>query len=370
MEPIGVWSYLEEYEQEKAEIHAAIEKVLTSGRLILGQSVLDFEHAFSSYSGAAHGIGCNSGTDALFLALKTLGIGTGDAVITVANTAVPTVSAIVSAGARPIFVDINPRTYLMDTDQLASAVTPDTKCILPVHLYGQCVDVEALIEFARTRDLHIVEDCAQSHGATYRGRKAGSLGDLSAFSFYPTKPLGGFGDGGMVCTSSKTWAEKTRRLRMYGMEKQYYAIEHGYNSRLDELQAEILSYKLTRLDNYIDRRRVLARQYEELLADTELILPQTQPGNEHVFYVYVCRHPRRDDIVAGLKEHGVLVNISYPWPIHTMSAYTRFGGQEGGLPETEKAAREIFSLPMYPALTDDQQQRVVDALHKVLASLA
>ena len=369
MKTITTWSYLEQYAMEKDEIHAAIEKVLTSGHLILGESVHAFESAFSAYCGTTCGVGCNSGTDALFLALHAAGIGPGDHVITVSNTAVPTVSAIVSAGAEPLFVDIDPETFLMDTEQLEAALTPQTKCILPVHLYGQCVKMEVVTAFAAKHNLAVIEDCAQSHGARRHGRMAGSFGNCSAFSFYPTKVLGGYGDGGMICTSDETLCRRLKRLRVYGMEKQYYALEHGYNSRLDELHAEILLRKLGHLDEYIHRRRVLARQYDELLADTSLILPRTLPGNDHVYYLYVCRHPERTRIIEELEKRGLRLGINYPWPVHLMSGYAQFGGREGDLPETEKAAREVFSLPMYPALTDSEQQRVSEALHEVLREL-
>jgi aminotransferase EvaB len=311
-------------------------------------------------------VGVNSGTDALFLGLKALGIDPGDEVITVPNTAVPTVSAIVSGGATARFVDIDPATYLMDTSRLENAVTSRTKCILPVHLYGQCVNMDQVRVVARKHNLKVLEDCAQSHGAEYNGKKAGSMSDLAAFSFYPTKILGGYGDGGLAATDDMALFEKLMRLRFYGMEKTYYAIEHGYNSRLDEMQAAILRAKLKHLDEYITRRRTLAAQYDKLLAGTGIILPQTGPGNRHAYYLFVCRHPRRDEIIAGLKKKDILVNISYPWPVHTMPAYKNLGYKEGDFPQAEAAAREIFSLPMYPALTDAEQQTVVKVLKEIL----
>jgi aminotransferase EvaB len=367
---LRVWGYLQEYEQERPEILSAIERVLTSGRLILGENVEQFESAWARYCGVEWGVGVNSGTDAIFLGLKALDVGPGDEVLTVSNTAVPTVAAIASTGATPRFVDIDPKTYLMDTDRLEQAITERTKCILPVHLYGQCVDMDEINHIAATHDLRVLEDCAQSHGATYKGRKAGSMSDLAAFSFYPTKILGGYGDGGMVITNDHSLYEKLRRLRFYGMEGTYYSVEHGYNSRLDELHAAILLGKLAHIDEYIARRRTLARQYGQLLADTDLVLPQEAPDNVHAYYVYVCRHPRRDEIISELKQRGIVVNISYPWPIHIMPAYrdssgSGLGYRKGDLPHTEEAAREIFSLPMYPSLTDDEQRTVTDALHEI-----
>ncbi|RJO59853.1 DegT/DnrJ/EryC1/StrS family aminotransferase [candidate division WS5 bacterium] len=366
---IKSWDYLKEYENEKHEIHAAIEKVLSSGRLILGESVKNFEEAFAKYCGVKYGIGVNSGTDAIFLGLKALGIRQGDEVITVANTAVPTVSSIVAAGATPVFVDIDPDTYLMDTSLLEEAISERTKCILPVHLYGQCVDMDKLNRIASARGLKVIEDCAQSHGASFNGRKAGSMSELAAFSFYPTKVLGGYGDSGMVVTNDKRIYERIRRLRFYGMEQTYYAEEIGYNSRLDELHAEILLRKLTHIDSYITRRKELAGRYDRHLSETGITLPKTLTVNEHVYHLYVCRHPERDKIISRLKANDIAVGIHYPWPIHTMKGYQYLGYKPGDIPHTEKAADEIFSLPMYPSLTDDEQEIVLNELQGILQSL-
>ncbi|MDI6736015.1 MAG: DegT/DnrJ/EryC1/StrS family aminotransferase [bacterium] len=367
--PIKVWDYIKEYEKEKGEIYSAIQKVLESGYLILGDNVKGFEEEFSRYCNVKFGVGVNSGTDALFLALLALDIGPQDEVITVSNTAVPTVSAIVSTGAKPVFVDIVPDTYLMDTSKLEDVITEKTKCILPVHLFGQCVNMDEIRQIAGKYGLKILEDCAQSHGAIFNDEKAGSMSDISAFSFYPTKILGGYGDGGMVLTNDEKLYEKLLRLRFYGMEKTYYAKEHGYNSRLDEIHASILRGKLTHLDEYISRRRILANQYDKLLNESTLTLPKTMPGNKHVYYLYVCRHPKRDEIIAELKQKDIFVNISYPWPIHIMTGYQHLGYKEGDFPHTEKASKEIFSLPMYPFLTDAQQNIVVESLDEILAKI-
>ncbi|WP_285906384.1 DegT/DnrJ/EryC1/StrS family aminotransferase [Pseudodesulfovibrio pelocollis] len=366
---IYVWGYLKEYALERKETLEAIEGVLESGQLILGPNVREFESEFAAWCGARHGVGVDNGTNAIFLALKAVGVEPGDEVITVANTAVPTVSAIVSAGAVPRFVDIRPDTCLMDTDLLEGAVTSKTKCIVPVHLYGQCVDMDAVRDVASKHAIRIVEDCAQAHGARYKERVAGSMGHASAFSFYPTKILGTYGDGGMVLTSDEQVEDKLRRLRFYGMESTYYANEHGYNSRLDELHAAILRKKLKHLDAYLARRRELAGRYDRLLADTGLGLPVCAEGNYHAYYLYVVRHPARDAIMAELKENDVFVNISYPWPIHTMAGYAWLGGKEGDLPHTEKAAQEIFSLPMFPSLSNEDQDRVCSILKKIMGSL-
>jgi aminotransferase EvaB len=366
---IKVWNYIKEYQDEKDEIFRAIQRVLDSGTLILGKNVSKFEQVFSSYCQVRFGIGVGNGTDALFLSLKALGIGPGDEVITVPNTAVPTVSAIVSTGAYVKFVDVEPKTYLMDTAKIDQAVTEKTKCIVPVHLFGQCAKMDQVNEIAKNYGLHIIEDCAQSHGAKYRSKIAGSMSDMATFSFYPTKILGCFGDGGMVITDDKDLYERVKRLRFYGMKETYYSIEHGYNSRLDELQAAILLNKLSHLDEYISKRRYLARQYDKMLAETGLMLPETVEKNKHAFYLYVVSHPHRDRIVADLKQRDIMVNISYPWPVHLMPAYSRLGYGEGDFPVAEKAAREIFSLPMYPSLTNAEQEMVVQALIDILSNI-
>jgi aminotransferase EvaB len=366
MVKIPLWSYYKEYENEKEEILDAIKEVLSSGILILGRQVKNFEDEFATYCGVRFGIGVNSGTDALFLGLKALCIGNGDEVITVANTAVPTVSAIVSAGATPRFVDIDPETYLMDTSLLEKVVNSKTKCILPVHLYGQCVNMDEVNRVASKYGLKVIEDCAQSHGATYKGRKAGSMSDLAAFSFYPTKVLGCFGDGGLIATNNEELYKKLKRLRFYGMEETYYSEEHGYNSRLDELHAGILLQRLKHIDEYITLRRMIAEKYNLALKDSGLILPMVSPGNTHVYYLYVCRHPERDRIISELRRRGIYAGIHYKWPIHLMRGYQFLGYKKGSLPNTEKTVKEIFSLPMYPSLTDEEQKMVIEALHEIL----
>jgi aminotransferase EvaB len=366
---IKVWNYLKEYAQDKAEILRAVEEVFESGQLILGEKVRTFETQYAEYCGVKHGIGVDNGTNAIVLALLALGINKGDEVITVSNTAIPTVSAIVTTGAVPVFVDINPETYLIDVPKLEAVITKRTKCIIPVHLFGQCVDMDPLLEIAKKHQLFVLEDCAQSQGANYKNKKSGAMSDISTTSFYPTKILGGYGDGGMVITDNDDLEQKMRRLRFYGAEKTYYAIEHGYNSRLDEVQAAILLTKLPQLDNYIARRREIAALYNSLLKDTELILPKEESYGNHAFYLYVVRHPKRDFIVSKLKENNIIVNISYPWPIHIMSGYNYLGYKEGDFPKTEKAAKEIFSLPMYPTLADEEVKTVSNILHKIISEL-
>lgn len=360
---IRVWGYLEEYEQEREDVLDAVDTVFRSGQLVLGDSVRGFEESFAGYHGAGSCVSVDNGTNALVLALRALGVGAGDEVITVSNTAAPTVLAIDAVGAVPVFVDIDEATYLMDVRQVEAAVTDRTRCLLPVHLYGQSVDIEVLLDIARRHHLAVLEDCAQAHGARRNGRIVGSFGDAAAFSFYPTKVLGGYGDGGAVLTSDPDLERKLRRSRYYGMEERYYVVETpGYNSRLDEVQAEILRRKLGRLDGYIKRRREIADRYREGLADTPFVLPEVADGNEHVYYLYVVRHSHRDDVLAKLAERDVLLNVSYRWPVHTMSGFQHLGYGPDSLPVTERLAQEIFSLPMYPTLTEKDQTLVIDAL--------
>ncbi|MBX7547940.1 DegT/DnrJ/EryC1/StrS family aminotransferase [Streptomyces sp. NPDC048665] len=365
-----VWDYLTEYESEHPDILDAVRTVFASGQLVLGASVRGFEEEYAAYHGVGHCVGVDNGTNAIKLGLQALGVGPGDEVITVSNTAAPTVVAIDATGATPVFVDVREDDFLMDTAQVADAITERTRCLLPVHLYGQCADLAPLTELADRHGLAVLEDCAQAHGARQRGTLAGTTGAVAAFSFYPTKVLGAYGDGGAVLTSDEDVAARLRRLRHYGMEDRYYTLETpAHNSRLDEVQAEILRRKLRRLDAYIAGRRAVARRYAEGLAGTGLRLPRTTPGNDHVYYVYVVRHPRRDDIVERLKAYDIHLNISYPWPVHTMTGFAHLGYATGSLPVTEALAGEIFSLPMYPALPQDLQDKVVHALREVLSTL-
>ena len=348
------------------EILQAVDGVFGSGWLILGERVRAFEAAWAEYSGVAHGIGVNSGTDALFLALKALGVGPDDEVVTVANTAIPTVSAIESTGARTRFVDTDPETFLMDPAKLEAVIGPKTRCLLPVHLYGQCADMEAINAIARAKDIAVLEDCAQCHGALQNGNTAGSMATAGAFSFYPTKVLGAYGDAGMVVCGDGELADKVRRLRAYGIDGNDSATEHGYNSRLDEVQAAILSVKLPHLDDWIAERRRLAEVYSGRLAGLPLGLPVVADGNQHVYYAYVVRHPDRARLIERLDAEGVQVNISYPHPISLMAGYRHLGYGEGDLPESERACAEVFSLPLYPGLTPEDQGAVCNALEKAL----
>jgi len=359
---IPVWTYLPEYKKEKKNIYAAMEKVFTSGRLILGKHVKTFEEKFAKYCTAQYGIGVNSGTDAIFIALKTLGIGAGDEVITVPNTAVPTVAAIAATGATPVFVEIDPKTYLADTTKIEEKITKRTKCMVPVHLYGQCCDMDRIAKIAQKHNLYVVEDCAQAHGARWKGKIAGSMSDLAAFSFYPTKILGAYGDAGMIVTNSKTYTKRARMLRMYGMDKEYYSNFLGYNSRLDELQASILLLKLKRLPQYIRKRRAIAERYYQALKSTPLKLPYTNPQSFHAHYLFVCRHEKRDKIIEYARKYNIELNISYKYPVHLMDGFGYLGYRQGDFPLTEKLCDEVFSLPMYPQLTLGEQNKVIATL--------
>ena len=356
------WSYLDEYEEECEELLQAVDRVFRSGRLILGEEVKLFENEFANFCETSCSIGVATGTDALFLALKALGIGHEDEVITVANTAIPTVSAIVSTGAIPKFADISNDDFLIDASEIESLITTKTRCILPVHLYGQCAQMAEIMRVADQNGLVVVEDCAQAHGATLNDKKAGSMGHAGAFSFYPTKVLGAYGDAGIVTCSDQALAERIRRLRVYGANEQYYALEHGYNSRIDELHAAILRHKLNRIDVYINRRRYLANRYDQALKNTSLILPGILTERTHVYYLYTCRHPDRDALIAELAGRGINLQINYPTPIYRMPAYRHLGFSDNDLPNTARACREVFCLPLYPSLRIEQQDQVIEAL--------
>jgi dTDP-4-amino-4,6-dideoxygalactose transaminase len=350
------------YLAHKAEIDAALRRVLEGGWYILGEEVRQFEAEFAAYLGVGHGVGVGSGTEALHLALAACGIGPGDEVITVAHTAVATVAAIELAGATPVLVDIEPDYFTLDPLQLERALSPRTKAIIPVHLYGQPADLEPIRSFARQRGLRVIEDCAQAHGAMYHSRRVGAWGDVACFSFYPTKNLGALGDGGMVVTNDPEVAQRARLLREYGWAERYVSHVPGWNSRLDEVQAAVLRVKLRCLDADNAARERLAAWYDDALSVAGLTLPVRRPEATHVFHLYVVRAPRRAELQAHLKARGVGALVHYPVPVHLQPAYR--GRLRGGerLPETERAAREVLSLPMYPELTEAEVQRVIQAI--------
>ncbi|MCU0865022.1 MAG: DegT/DnrJ/EryC1/StrS family aminotransferase [Planctomycetes bacterium] len=365
MNPVPMFDYRAQLESLRGEMMAAIARVLDSGTLILGPEVERFEQAMARSLGGGTTIGCNSGTDALVLAFRALGIGAGDQIVTVANTAVPTVSAIRMVGAVPVFVDVDPRTALMDLDRLPAVLGPRTKAIVPVHLYGNMVDVEALRERLRGRELPIIEDCAQAQGASLRGRPAGTIGTIGAYSFYPTKNLGAYGDGGACWTADPALAARMKSLRMYGFEDAYYAERDGINSRLDPLQAAVLATKLPHLPAFVALRQQLAARYDERLPP-RIVRIAAAAGVAHGRHLYVVRVPDRDAVRAALDGRGIKTGVHYPFPIHRMRAYAELGYADGSLPHTEALAREVLSLPLFPELPQASVDQVAAALDQVV----
>lgn len=343
----------------RPELDAAVAAILDSARFVLGPPVEAFEREFAAYCGAAHAVGVASGTDAITIALQAVGILPGDEVVVPANTCVPTVAGIEAAGAVPVLADVDEDTFTLAPDSVAQALTPRTRAIVPVHLYGQCADMDGLHDLARAHGLKVVEDVAQAHGAAFGGRPAGSLGDAAAFSFYPTKNLGALGDGGAVVTGDADVAEQARRLRAYGERARYDSVRTGWNSRLDTLQAALLRVKLPHLERWNERRRQLAGLYAELLADTGLVLPQEAAGRRHVYHLYVVRSRDRDGLREQLAAAGVDVLVHYPLPVHRHEAYRHLARE---LPVSERLCAEVLSLPLYPELRDAEVEAVAAAL--------
>ncbi|MBI3583557.1 MAG: DegT/DnrJ/EryC1/StrS family aminotransferase [Nitrospinae bacterium] len=352
------------YLAHKDEIDTAVARVLKSGRYILGQEVESFENEFASYIGVRFGIGVGSGTEALHLALLACGIGENDEVITVSHTAVATVAAIQLCGAKPVLVDIDLDTYTINTKQVERAITNKTRTIIPVHLYGHPSNMEKITEIARCYGLKIIEDCAQSHGAIYKGRKTGALGDIAAFSFYPTKNLGAIGDGGIVVTDNPELAERVRLLREYGWRQRYISEIPGLNSRLDELQATILRVKLRYLDEENSKRQSLASAYNERLSSANLTLPACNSSVTHVYHQYVVRSSHRDALREFLRKNGIGTLIHYPVPVHQQPAYKNSLRCSSSMKNTEKVVKEIISLPIYPELTPETAIHVSDTIMK------
>ena len=351
-----------QYASIQDEVDRAVARVLDQGYFILGEEVAAFEREFACYCGVAHAVGVGSGTEALHLALAACGVGPGDEVITVSHTAVATVAAIELVGARPVLVDIDAERYTMDPQQVASAVTPRTRAVVPVHLYGCPVDLTPIMDIARQHGLFVVEDCAQAHGALYGGQRVGSWGHIAAFSFYPTKNLGAYGDGGAIVTDDAPLAERARLLRQYGWQERYVSAIKGLNSRLDELQAAVLRVKLRHLEAWNGQRRRLASLYDERLAGSGVTLPCEPQDGMHVYHLYVVRYPRRDELRAFLRERGIGTLIHYPVPVHLQPAYRDLGYGPGSLPVTEAIAGEVLSLPMYPELREDEATIVATAV--------
>ena len=358
-----------QYASIRAEVDGAIREVFERGQFILGPAGEKFEQEFAAYCGVTHAVGVASGTEAIQLALLASGVKPGDEVITVANTAVPTIAAIRAAQGIPVFVDVDPRYYTLDASRVEAAITPRTRVILPVHLYGQCADMDPLLDIAGARGLTVVEDACQAHGALYKGRHAGSAGRLSCFSFYPTKNLGGYGDGGMVLTNDDAAAARLRLLRNYGQTKRSSHALEGINSRLDEIQASILSAKLKHLDAWNARRRALAERYSQALAGLPLEVPLEAAYGQHAFHLYVVRVAHRDAFREFLSANGVETLIHYPTPIYRQEAYTTFTPRIAQ-DVTEGLAREIVTLPLFPELEEDEVDHVADVIRRGFAQRA
>jgi dTDP-4-amino-4,6-dideoxygalactose transaminase len=358
---------LGQYRELAPEIQEALVRVLASGQVILGPEVAALEREVARYCGAGYAVGCASGTDALSLALHAVGVGQGDEVILPAFTFFATVGSVCRTGARPVFADIDPVSYNLDPEQVARKITPRTRAVLPVHLYGQCCDMGPLWQLAERYDLAILEDAAQAIGAEYQGKRTGTLGAIGCFSFYPTKNLGGYGDGGMTVTNDPDWAARMARLRVHGMEPKYHHKELGWNARLDALQAAILRVKLPHLDRWTAARQEAARRYDALLAEYDLLAaldrPAVLPDRRHVFNQYVVRvrGGQRDALVKHLQAERVGCEIYYPIPLHLQECLAYLGHGEGDFPVSEEASRSVLALPMFPELTAEQQRRVVQS---------
>ncbi len=351
-----------QYATIKAEVDEAIQRVLTNTSFILGEEVLAFERAFAAYVGAPEAVGMASGTAALQLSLLACGVGPGDEVITAAHTFIATAEAISWTGARPVFADIDPLTYTLDPRQLPGLLTPRTRAIMPVHLYGQAAEMGPILQFAREHGLWVIEDAAQAHGATYEGRACGTLGHLACFSFYPGKNLGAYGDAGAVTGSDPELLARVRKLRDHGRQSKYVHDEIGFGERLDALQAAVLSAKLPHLAGWTDARRSHALAYDDRLAGLGLTLPHERAGSRHVYHLYVVRAAGRDALLEHLRREGIGAGVHYPVPLHRQPAYLKLGYGAVELPETERAAREVLSLPLYPELTPAQIDRVCAAV--------
>ena len=375
---INAWSYKQEYKILRKQILKTIDKSLKSGEIFFGNELKKFEKNFTSANKLKFGLAVGSGTDAIYIALMSLGVGIDDEVITVSNTAIPTVSAIKSCGAKVKFVDVG-ADYLMDPNKIERYISKKTKVIIPVHLYGHACDMDKICKIAKKNKLKVIEDCAQAQGAMYKNKFVGSFGDIGCFSFYPTKILGSYGDGGFASTNSLSLLNKMRRIRFYGIEKKdkknkflnkYYANEHGVNSRISELQTSILNLKLPKVKSYIFKRKKLAKKYNDELKNTSLKLPYEKKNYKHVFHLYVVFHPKRNFIVKQLQKKNINVSINYPFPIHKMKAYKGSVCNDCDcLPFTEKYSNGIFSLPLYPDFKNRDLLKITSSLKKILLDM-
>jgi len=356
-----------QYNSIKTEINESIQQVLQDGQFILGPKVAELEGEIAKYHGLKHAVGVASGTDALVLALRALDIGPGDEVIVPAFTFFATAEAVSAVGATPVFVDIDLETYCIDTNRIEGMVTNKTKAIIPVHLYGHPADMDAIWEIAKKHDLKVIEDNAQAFGAEYKGRKTGSLGHVSCFSFFPSKNLGTYGDGGMLATNDERVAEKAKMLRTHGWKQKYFPITIAYNSRLDEIHAAVLLSKLKYVDNWNEKRRQTAQKYNELLASTNVVTPIQAPYAKHVYHMYVIRVQWRNELQSYLKENQIASAIYYPFPLHLLEAYNHLGYSKGDFENSEKACEEVLAIPLYPEITTKQIETVASSINSFLS---
>jgi dTDP-4-amino-4,6-dideoxygalactose transaminase len=359
-----------QYRSIKPEIDAAIARVLDSCQFVLGAEVDGFEQDFAAYCGTTECIALNSGTSALHLALLAAGVGPGDEVITVPFTFVASVAAVLYAGARPVLVDIDPRSFNMDPAAIKAAITPRTKAILPVHLYGQSADMGPIMEIARRHNLVVIEDAAQAHGAKYTDRPVGSIGDMACFSFYPGKNLGAYGEGGAVTTSNPEFARSVRMLRDWGQDRKYHHVLRGYNYRMEGFQGAVLRVKLRHLEKWTEARRALVSEYNRLLAGSGVELPKEMAWARHVYHVYTLRIEDRDAVQQSLQSAGIQTGIHYPVPVHLQPAYADLGYGRGAFPHAEAAARQVLSLPLYPELSLQAVAEVANAVKRAVANVA
>jgi dTDP-3-amino-2,3,6-trideoxy-4-keto-D-glucose/dTDP-3-amino-3,4,6-trideoxy-alpha-D-glucose/dTDP-2,6-dideoxy-D-kanosamine transaminase len=363
MTSIKSFDYLKSLDEIEPDVLAAVRRVLRSGHLILGPETAAFEEEFAAWAGARHAVAATSGTTALYLALAALDVGPGDEVVTVANTCSPTVAAIRLTGAVPVFVDVRDDDLMMDVGRLEDRITPRTRCILPVHLWGQTPDLDTLLGVARRHDLPVVEDCAQAHGTTWDGRKVGTFGAMGCFSFYPTKNIGAYGDAGAVVTDDADLAARLRRLRMYGYEGSPVSLEEGINGRINEIQAAVLRVKLRVYPRWLERRLAVAATYDSFIDNPSVRLPVVHPRARSSYHQYVVRSTHRDRLAAFLEERGIQSAIHYPTPVHHMPAY-RGLCPDLRLPATEAACGEVLSLPVHEALEPDEARRVAEAVNR------
>ena len=357
-----------QYASIKPEIDAAIARVLDSCQFVLGSEVAGFEQEFSTYCGTSECIAVNSGTSALHLALIAAGVGPGDEVITVPFTFVASVAAVLYAGAQPVLVDIDPRSFTLDPVAIEAVITPRTKAILPVHLYGQPADMDPIMEVARRHGLIVIEDAAQAHGAKYKGRPVGSIGDMACFSFYPGKNLGAYGEGGAVTTSNAEFGRTIRMLRDWGQDRKYHHVLRGFNYRMEGFQGAILRVKLRHLEQWTEARRALVHQYDELLADCDVETPTEMPWARHVYHVYTLRSDDRDPLQAALTTEGIQTGVHYSVPVHLQPAYADLGYGAGAFPQAEAAAKQVLSLPLYPELSIESVKAVARIVRKAVGS--